>query len=235
MNIFYTPDIIGTSYTLNEDESKHCIRVLRYTQGDKMILVDGKGNRFDALISDPNPKRCKVDVIAKTSGFEKRNYYLHVAIAPTKNIDRYEWFVEKATEIGVDEITPLLCEHSERKQVNNERTEKVIISAMKQSLKAYKPVLNNLTNFGAFCRMDNPGLKFVAHCEEGKKDHLFDLVIPNERVTILIGPEGDFSSAEIETAVKLGFKEVSLGNSRLRTETAGVVACDVVSIVNRFL
>lgn len=235
MNIFYTPDISGSRYTLDEAESKHCIRVLRFNKGDLLSLVDGQGNKYEAEISDPNPKRCTVDVISKISGFEKRNYYLHVAIAPTKNIDRYEWFVEKATEIGVDEITPLLCEHSERKQVNNERTEKVIISAMKQSLKAYKPVLNNLTNFGAFCRMDNPGLKFVAHCEEGNKDHLFDLIKPNERVTILIGPEGDFSSAEIETAVKLGFKEVSLGNSRLRTETAGIVACDVVGIVNRLL
>ncbi len=233
MNIFYTPDIVGSSYTLDETESKHCIRVLRFSKGDSLIMVDGKGNKYEARISDPNPKKCSVDILSKTSDFEKRNYFLHVAIAPTKNIDRFEWFVEKATEIGVDEITPLLCEHSERKQVNIERIDKVIVSAMKQSLKAYKPVLNNLTNFGAFCRMDNQGLKFVAHCEEGEKNHLFDLVKPNERVTILIGPEGDFSVAEIEAAVKLGFKEVSLGNSRLRTETAGVVACEVIGIINR--
>ncbi|MBP7507653.1 MAG: 16S rRNA (uracil(1498)-N(3))-methyltransferase [Prolixibacteraceae bacterium] len=233
MNIFYTPDISGSSYTLDETESKHCIRVLRFSKGDKLILVDGIGNKFEARIFDPNPKKCSVEIISKTTEFEKRIYFLHVAIAPTKNIDRFEWFVEKATEIGIDEITPLLCEHSERKQINIERIEKVIVSAMKQSLKAYKPVLNNLTNFGAFCRMENQGLKFVAHCDEGNKHHLFDLVKPSERVTILIGPEGDFSAAEIEAAVNFGFKEVSLGNSRLRTETAGIVACDITGIINR--
>lgn len=233
MNIFYTPDISGTIYTLEESESKHCIRVLRYSKGDKLVLVDGKGVKYEALITDPNPKRCTVEVISSIEGFEKRDYYLHLAVAPTKNIDRFEWFVEKATEIGVDEITPLLCEHSERKQVNIERVEKVIVAAMKQSLKAYKPVLNNLTNFAAFCKSDKGGMKFIAHCEESEKHHLIDLVKPKERVVVLIGPEGDFSPGEIIVAKEEGFSEISLGSSRLRTETAAVVACDIVSLVNR--
>jgi len=153
-------------------------------------------------------------------------------VAPTKNIDRFEWMIEKATEIGVDEITPLLCEHSERKQVNNERLQKVLISAMKQSLKAYLPRLNNLTNFETFLSNNIEEHKFIAHCDEGFKKHLFTQIKPRERVLVLVGPEGDFSPSEIVRARKLGFTEVSLGNSRLRTETAGVVVCEVVNLVN---
>ena len=232
MNIFYTPDIKGKIYTLEESESKHCVRVLRHGVGDKLVLVDGKGGWYEAVITDANPKRCTVDVINEIHDFGKRNYYLHLAVAPTKNIDRFEWFVEKATEIGIDEITPLLCEHSERKQINIDRIEKVAVVAMKQSLKAFLPRLNNLTNFEAFCKTQNQGSRFIAHCEEERKSHLFGKVKPKERVVILIGPEGDFSRAEIELAKKTGFEEVSLGNSRLRTETAAVVSCEIVSLVN---
>lgn len=232
MNIFYTPDISGNTYTLEESESKHCVRVLRHGIGDKLVLVDGKGGWYEAIITDANPKRCAVEVSNEIQNFEKRDYYVHLAVAPTKNIDRFEWFVEKATEIGIDEITPLLCEHSERKQINIERIEKVAVAAMKQSLKAFLPRLNNLTNFETFCKNENQGLRFIAHCEEEQKSHLFNQLKPKEKVVILIGPEGDFSRAEIELAKKTGFGEVSLGNSRLRTETAAVVSCQIVSLVN---
>jgi len=232
MNIFYTPDIQGKYYTLEESESKHCVRVLRKSLGDRLILVDGSGGWYEASITDANPKRCAVEVIQEIKNFEKRNYSLHLAIAPTKNIDRFEWMIEKATEIGVDEITPLLCEHSERKQVNNERLQKVMISAMKQSLKAYLPRLNNLTNFETFLSKNLEASKFIAHCEEGFKKNLFTQVKPNEKVLVLIGPEGDFSPDEISKALKMGFSEVTLGKSRLRTETAGVVVCEMVNLVN---
>jgi len=232
MNIFYTPDISGNLYTLEESESKHCVRVLRKEKGDKLILVDGGGGYYEAMITDPNPKHCSVQVVKAIQQFEKLNYSLHLAVAPTKNIDRYEWMIEKATEIGVDEITPLLCEHSERKQVNVERLQKIVVSAMKQSLKAYLPRLNNLTNFGTFLSQVQANNKFIAHCEEGEKEHLFHIAQPRKSVLVMIGPEGDFSVAEIEKALVMGYQGVSLGQSRLRTETAGVVACEVISLVN---
>jgi 16S rRNA (uracil1498-N3)-methyltransferase len=233
MNIFYTPDLVGKQYTLEEQESKHCIKVLRFSKGDRLMLVDGRGGLHTAVITDPNPKKCVVNVIESVHDFEKRDFHLHIAIAPTKNNDRLEWFLEKATEIGIDEITPLLCEHSERKQVNNERLEKVVISAMKQSLKAYLPKLNNLTNFDQFIKSADAQNKFIAHCEEGgDKQHLMNKLNPKETVIILIGPEGDFSSTEIEKAKQNGFQEISLGKSRLRTETAGVVACEIVDLKN---
>lgn len=233
MNIFYTPDISGKEYTLNEIESKHCIRVLRMRQGDKLTLVDGRGGWYKAEITDPNPKRCSVTIKAETQGFHKRDFYLHMAIAPTKNNDRFEWFLEKATEIGVDEITPLICEHSERKKIKPERLEKVVVSAMKQSLKAYLPVLNNLTNFEALLNSGFEGSKFIAHCEEDlPREHLFSLIEPKQKVLILIGPEGDFSPSEIELARQKGFRQITLGESRLRTETAGVVATQIANLVN---
>ncbi|MCF8361773.1 MAG: 16S rRNA (uracil(1498)-N(3))-methyltransferase [Prolixibacteraceae bacterium] len=233
MNIFYTPDISGKAYTLNETESKHCIRVLRMRQGDMLTLVDGQGGWFEAEITDPNPKRCGVVVKEETRDFQKRDFYLHIAIAPTKNNDRFEWFLEKATEIGVDEITPLLCEHSERKKIKPERLEKVVVSAMKQSLKAYLPRLNNLTNFETFLNTDFEGSKFIAHCEEDMpREHLFSLIELKQKVLILIGPEGDFSPSEIALANQKGYRQITLGESRLRTETAGVVATQIANLVN---
>lgn len=232
MNIFYTPDIEGKYYQLDETESKHCIRVLRHQQGDMLTLVDGKGGWYKTIITDSNPKKCMVEVVETISRFEKRNFHLHVAIAPTKNIDRFEWFLEKATEIGIDEITPLLCEHSERKQIKSDRLEKVMVSAMKQSLKAYLPRLNNLTNFETVLKNSSESSKLVAHCEDVAKMHLFNTIKKDESVLILIGPEGDFSLSEIEMSKYLGFREISLGNSRLRTETAGVVAVQTINLAN---
>lgn len=232
MNIFYTPGISGSQYQLDDAESKHCIRVLRHQKGDELTLVDGVGGFYKVVIIDPNPKRCLVEVTQTINNYEKRDHYLHVAIAPTKNMDRLEWFLEKATEIGIDEITPLQCEHSERKQVKTERLEKVMIAAMKQSLKAYLPRLNNLTNFDTFIKSGAEVSKFIAHCGEGEKTHLFDAVKPGESVVVLIGPEGDFSLREIEIALAGGYQPITLGNSRLRTETAGVVSVQIVNLVN---
>jgi 16S rRNA (uracil1498-N3)-methyltransferase len=173
MNIFYTPDITGDEYVLDENESKHCVRVLRQVKGDVLRLVDGKGGWYRAEITEADPRRCKVKVLEHVVDYEKRSFHLHVAIAPTKNNDRFEWFLEKATEIGIDEITPLICEHSERRNIKPERLNKVVVAAMKQSLKAYLPRLNNYTNFEAFIQNEHEGLKVIAHCDELHKTHLF--------------------------------------------------------------
>ncbi len=232
MQIFYAPDISGNTYTLNEEESKHCIRVLRLTAGDEITLIDGKGGLFMTRIVSPEPKRCMVEVYESTLGFEKRNHHLHIAIAPTKNIERFEWFLEKATEIGIDEITPIICEHSERKVINNERLEKIIISAVKQSIKAYIPILNPMISFKQFVQSNQPGDLFIAHCATKGLNHLKNEIKPTNKCSILIGPEGDFSHSEINFALTHKFKEISLGTSRLRTETAGVAACHIVNLFN---
>jgi len=231
MQLFYAPNISGNTFTLNEEESKHCIRVLRLNVGDEITLIDGKGGLFKTRIVNPEPKRCQVEIVETFKEFEKRNHYLHIAIAPTKNIERFEWFLEKATEIGIDEITPLLCEHSERKVINNERLEKIIVSAIKQSIKAYLPKLNELTTFKQFIQNKQSGNIFIAHCNTNGLSHLKNELASDQATTILIGPEGDFSPEEVNNALQAGFKEISLGKSRLRTETAGIVACSIVNIV----
>lgn len=233
MNIFYTPDIAGSSYTLSEEESKHCVRVLRMEVGEQIYLVDGIGGFYVAKVADANPKRCRVEVVEKQECYGKRPYYLHVAIGPTKLIDRYEWFLEKVTEIGIDEITPLESFHSERRTVKQERSEKVVTAAVKQSLKAYHPKVNEITPFKELVKRPFEGKKLIAHCNEGEKVLLKHAVAPGENALILIGPEGDFSIEEVELAKQHGFVEISLGESRLRTETAGVVACSTVCFVNQ--
>lgn len=232
MHIFYTPDISGTTYTLDETESKHCIRVLRLEKGDEITLVDGRGGFYMARIDDPNPKRCTVAVVKSEQNYGERRFQVHIAIAPTKNIERIEWFLEKATEIGIKRVIPLLCRYSERKEIKNERLEKVMVSAMKQSLKAYLPQLDVLTKFKDLINQPFDGQKFIAHCEEQQRDLLKNLLVPNQNYLILIGPEGDFSTDEIEMALNTGFRPVSLGESRLRTETAGVVACHTFNLLN---
>ncbi len=232
MHIFYTPELSGNSYTLDETESKHCIRVLRLQKGDEITLVDGRGGFYSAEIEDPNPKRCTVTVIKSELNFGLRNFQVHIAIAPTKNIERMEWFLEKATEIGVNRVTPLFCRYSERKEIKNERLEKVAVSAMKQSLKAYLPQLDELTKFIDFIRQPFECQKFIAHCEEQPRELLKNVVEPGKNYLILIGPEGDFSPEEIKLALEAGFQPVSLGQSRLRTETAGVVACHTFNLLN---
>ena len=232
MNIFYTPDIESSSYTLNEEESKHCVRVLRMASGEEVCLVDGRGGFYVAKIVDANPKRCRVEVVEKREEYGKRPYYLHVAIGPTKLIDRYEWFLEKATEIGIDEITPLESFHSERRAVKKERSEKVVTAAVKQSVKAYHPKVNELTSFKNIIIEPFDGKKLIAHCNPGDKQMLKKALMPGENALILIGPEGDFSEDEVLLAKANGFEEISLGDARLRTETAGVVAAGIVSFIN---
>lgn len=232
MQLFYVPNISGAEVILDETESKHAIRVLRLQSGDFVQIVDGAGGLFNAEIADANPKKCKLAIIESEQNFGKRNFHLHIAIAPTKNNERLEWFLEKATEIGIDEITPLLTERSERKTVNPERLEKILVSAMKQSVKAYLPRLNNPQNFKELVKQPFNGKKFIAYIEEKQTVHLKNVVGKNDNVLVLIGPEGDFSPAEVQLAMQNGFQPVSLGDSRLRTETAGVVACHIVNLAN---
>jgi len=217
---------------LDETESKHCARVLRLKKGNLITLVDGVGGFFTAEIADPNPKRCQVNVINSEREFGLRSFQVNIAIAPTKNMERMEWFLEKSTEIGINRITPLLCRFSERKELKHDRLERVMISAMKQSLKAYLPQLDELTKFSDFIHQPFEGQKFIAHCEDLHRDLLKNVVKPGENYLILIGPEGDFSQNEIELALNAGFHAVSLGNSRLRTETAGLVACHTFNLIN---
>lgn len=233
MHIFYIPQITGSTFTLPEDESKHCVRVLRLSAGDTINIVDGKGTMLTCSIIDAHPKRCEVQVMESAIEFGKRSFYLHIAIAPTKNIDRFEWFLEKATEIGIDEITPLLCEHSERKTINHDRLERVITAAMKQSIKAYMPKLNPLTSFKDIATKHFDGNKLIAYCGNFDEPHAKNLISKGEKVLMLIGPEGDFNPNEVELALQNGFKTTGLGPSRLRTETAGVVACTTANLINQ--
>lgn len=232
MHVFYTPDI-ATNPELPEEEAGHCLRVLRLTIGDEVMLTDGKGSFYKAVISAAGGKRCQVKVTEVLPQEKGWNGWLHIAMAPTKNMDRTEWFVEKATEIGLDELTFLNCRYSERKVIKNERIEKILVSAVKQSLKATLPVLNSMTDFNAFLSCNRSGQKFIAHCYEGEKPLLKDLLQPGEDALILIGPEGDFSEEEVARAVQAGFRPVSLGKSRLRTETAALVAVHTLNLLNQ--
>jgi len=235
MQLFYTPDIdaASTAYQLNEEESKHCVRVLRLQVGDKTQLIDGKGNFYTAAITDPHPKRTSLQIIAVQKDFHRRNHYLHIAIAPTKNIERLEWFLEKATEIGIDEISLVICQRSERKEVKTERLDKIITSAIKQSIKAWHPVLNEPVVLNKLMSAPFDGQKFIAHCEPGDRFTLNHELKPFGRYLILIGPEGDFTPKEIDDALNNGFKAITLGESRLRTETAALEACFEVNFLNR--
>lgn len=232
MNLFYTPDITSSYYSLNEEESRHCQKVLRLREGEIIHLTDGRGTLFEARIIDSLSRQVSVEVTGKQENYGKRPYRLHLAVAPTKNIDRFEWFLEKATEIGVDEITPLICEHSERRQLRIDRLEKVITSAVKQSLKAYHPILHPLADYKKFIAQKMEGQLFIAHLEESDPVLLQKVYRKSNDVTILIGPEGDFSDTEISLASEASYQCVSLGNSRLRTETAAVVACHTIEMLN---
>ncbi len=234
MQIFYAPDITGDTYTLNEKESKHLIRVLRMTRGADVRLIDGKGNLWEGIISDPDQKKCTIDITGIVKDFEKRNYNLHIAISPLKNPERFEWFVEKSVEIGIDQITPLLCRNTEKPGIKNERVNNLIISAMKQSLKATKTVLNEPKSLKDFISKDLNGIRMIAHCDDTlERRNVSDVYSRNMNAIMLIGPEGDFSREEIDSAVKRGFIPVHLGPSRLRTETAGVAACHSIYFINQ--
>jgi 16S rRNA (uracil1498-N3)-methyltransferase len=233
MQLFYNPNIneATENFSFDKEESKHIIKVMRKKGGDILFVTNGLGFLFKTEIVLGSDIKCTVKIVS----FEKSEtpkYHLHLAVAPTKMNDRYEWFLEKATEIGVSEITPIICDHSERKFVKNDRFDKIIQSAMKQSIQCYLPKLNEPITFKDFMKIKNEGLLLIAHCEETGKKSLKDVLKPKENVTMLIGPEGDFSNKEIALAMENKYIPVSLGNTRLRTETAAVVACHSVVFVN---
>lgn len=234
MQLFYNPDISKTSEEIvfDKKESGHIIKVLRKSTGDKLFITNGQGFLFKAEITQPNHNKCIAKIVDQK--FQKaKSYHLNMVVAPTKRNERYEWFLEKATEMGVDQISPIICEHSERKTIKPDRFERIIESAMKQSLQFYLPKLEEAVTFSEFINRDLEGNKFIAHCEEAEKTLLKDSIKPNSKTTILIGPEGDFSAEEIQQALDAGFKPISLGNNRLRTETAAIAACHTVYLANQ--
>tara|TARA_R100000935_G_scaffold5252_1_gene12077 strand:- start:1037 stop:1750 length:714 start_codon:yes stop_codon:yes gene_type:complete len=234
MQLFYHPDIAEATQQIifPREESKHIVKVLRKKEGDLLHITNGKGFLFVSELTLITAQQCIAKVI-DVHEEERPKYYLHMAVAPTKMNDRYEWFLEKATEIGVMEITPIICHHSERKKVKTERFERVLQSAMKQSLHYSLPKLNQPVRLSEFITDTPEGTKFIAHCEDGKdKKSLKKSLNTGEPTVILIGPEGDFSSEEIELALNNGWHPVSLGNTRLRTETAAIVACHTVALLN---
>ena len=234
MQLFYNPKISTSTqqFTFDKTESRHIVRVLRKTIDDTIFITNGSGQLFTSEIVIANDKKCLVKITNIETHKKPWNYYLHIAIAPTKLNDRLEWFLEKATEIGIDEITPIICEHSERKVVKMERMEKIMHSAAKQSLKFHFPKLNEPITFKQFMSLNFSGQLFIAHCEETYKKSLKSELKPQLKTTILIGPEGDFSTKEIQQSLEHKFIPVSLGESRLRTETAGIVAVHSVAFVN---
>ncbi|QGK73071.1 16S rRNA (uracil(1498)-N(3))-methyltransferase [Flavobacterium sp. SLB02] len=233
MQLFYNPDIDKTteSFSFDKEESRHIIKVLRKKDSDILHVTNGAGLLFETEITLASDNKCIVQVLSikKT---EEPQFRLHLAVAPTKMNDRFEWFLEKATEIGIQEITPIICDRSERKVINLERFEKIILSAMKQSNETYLPKLNEAISFKEFIKQKNEGLQLIAHCEQTDKKSLKDILKPNESVTMLIGPEGDFSEKEIALALENDYQPVTLGNTRLRTETAAIVACHSVVFFN---
>ncbi len=233
MQLFYNSEITERTeqFSFPKEESKHIVKVLRKNIGDTLYITNGLGWLFTAEISIPNINKCMATVISKSLQ-SKKDYHLHLAVAPTKMNDRYEWFLEKATEIGIDSITPIICDHSERKVIKPERFERILQSAMKQSLSCYLPKLNDAIPFKAFLNQNFKGDLFIAHCEETDKKSLKQELKPKLDITILIGPEGDFSTKEIELAIQNNFIPATLGDTRLRTETAAIVACHSVAFVN---
>ncbi len=234
MNLFYVENIEGKIATLPDEEARHCVQSLRKKTGDTIHFVDGKGGLYTGEITEANRKHCTVHIVEHQQNYNPPDIHLHIAIAPTKNISRLEWFLEKATEIGISEVTPLLCQRSERKHIRTDRLQKIMLTAMKQSLKAYLPKLNELTNFKDFILAQNSAKSrtFIAHCNEGEKPHLKDTCKAQQDTQILIGPEGDFSPEEVALALQHQYEAISLGNSRLRTETAALAACHIINLVN---
>ena len=233
MQLFYNPTITEATegFIFDKEESKHIVKVMRKKQGDILFVTNGLGFLFKTEIIIAMDTKCSVKIVSSEKS-EPLKYHLHLAVAPTKMNDRYEWFLEKATEMGISEITPVICDHSERKYVKTDRFDKIIQSAMKQSLQYYLPKSNEPISFKEIIKIKNDGLNLIAHCEESNKKSLKDVVKAKENITILIGPEGDFSDKEINLALENNYIPVSLGNTRLRTETAAIAACHSVAFVN---
>lgn len=233
MQLFYFKNIDtqSKSFSFDKEESKHIAKVLRKKEGDILFVTNGLGHLFKTEITSASDSKCTVKILSIDT-VEKPKYHLHLAVAPTKMNDRYEWFLEKATEIGVQEITPIICDHSERKVIKTERFDKIVLSAMKQSNQLYLPILNEPISFKQFLKKSIIGEKYIAHCEETDKKTLKEVILPKNDCTILIGPEGDFSLKEIENALENNYNPVSLGHTRLRTETAAIIACHTVALIN---
>ncbi len=232
MNLFYTPDIENHSAFMSEEESKHCIKVLRMQQGDAVFSADGNGHFYNGTIINASPKRCEVRITEIIEEKKDKTVRIHIAIGPTKNINRLEWFLEKTTEIGIDTITPVYSFHSERKVIKPERLEKILLSAMKQSLKATLPELKPEMKFKDFIRQQYQGEKYFAYCGEMEKKLLQNSYCKGNDAIIMIGPEGGYSPEEAALATENGFSPISLGSARLRTETAGIVACHTIRMLN---
>ena len=232
MPVFYTKQVDGRYAILEEDESRHLIRVLRLKQKDTVDLVDGKGNLFKGIVSIPDPRCTRIEILETIRDHLARSYYLHLAIAPTKSTERFEWFLEKATEIGVDEITPILCERSERQYIRQERSGKILLTARKQSGRAYLPKLNPVVPLSGFLQEAKADMKFIAHCRTKPGAVPENSGAPYSSWLVLIGPEGDFTPEEVALATAMHYREISLGEAVYRTETAGVMACQLINFLN---
>jgi len=233
MQLFYTTHIEDQMAFLAGEEAKHCVQVLRHRVGDEINLMDGLGGNYRACIIEATKNKVSLRILSQQKTYIHRAAKLHLAVAPTKNISRFEWFLEKATEIGIDEITPILCQRSERKVVKPARLEKIILAAAKQSKNTILPQLHPMIKLGVFLKKEviGPSQKFIAHCEKDNEVHLMEKYQADRDVIILIGPEGDFSPVEIKQSLENGYAPISLGASRLRTETAGIVACHTVNLL----
>lgn len=234
MQVFYSTDISGNICRLDRYESVHCLKVLRMTEGSEVKIIDGRGNLYEGVIRKADPRACEITIMKVTENFESRGYRLHIAISPLKNPERLEWFVEKSVEIGIDEITPLICRNTEKTGIRAERLNNIIISAIKQSVKASRPLLNEPVSFGNFISKEIPGVRMAATCSRNFERSKIDQVYgKGQNAVILIGPEGDFSDEEVSEAVRKGYLPVHLGPGRLRTETAGIAACHSIYFINQ--
>ncbi len=228
--LFYQPDIELGALHLSEEESRHVVKVLRSENGDELELTNGKGSFFKVRITKADPHKCLFEIVDRKE-IPKRSHSIHIAIAPTKNADRIEWFVEKSVELGIDKISFMLCENSERKSINLERIEKIAISAMKQSGQCWLPALATLKPLKEVL-LTEASQKFIAYVDQSNPHHLKSLAEINQNYIVLIGPEGDFRKEELLSSEQAGFLKVSLGSNRLRTETAGVAACHILNLIN---
>lgn len=231
MNLFYQPDLPNGAHYLEEDESRHCVKVFRLSSGDSIKVTDGKGTLYTCRIAKADSKKCTFEITHQLTQ-APRDYFIHVAIAPTKNSDRIEWFVEKAMELGIDQISFFQSEKSERKSINLDRIQKLAISALKQSGQLLLPILSPIQDFNAIIHL-KADQKFIAFVDHHNPDHLKDKAAKAKHILVLIGPEGDFSTRELTLALENGFQKISLGPNRLRTETAGLAACHILNLLNQ--
>lgn len=234
MHVFFSERLDGDMIMLSSEESHHALRVLRLREGQEVTLTDGKGKWLRGLLAEVNSKTCLINILDRRNQ-PPRPFHLHMVVAPTKNIDRFEWLLEKATECGIDEITPVFCENSERNIIKPDRLEKVLVAAMKQSKRAWLPVLNPAVRLKDFLKQPADGVKMIAHCGPDQRHQLNDLYVAGQNAIVLIGPEGDFSETEVRQALQAGYLPVTLGDHRLRTETAAIAMCIELNFLNRLL